>query len=205
MSLYSTNRKLRKSIVDKLGQNRELYLTQIEDIRIIIKLLLEKEPKLKKLKWHDPFAADGRWADVAKEFGIDCYSSDIFPLNDSVFKLNAFDIIPNKETLYIGNPPFSLAKKIVNHFKYKCAFIMGSSCFSLGLKHLWSFKPKLKFKTNEDLRIVPCFFVYFDENRNDIVKPCLTHLVPEPRLLAAFSHSVPMKNNYYIVRKGVEC
>jgi len=193
----------KKETINKRGRNRELYFTKIEDIRMIIKLLLEKEPKLKKLKWHDPFAADGRWSKVAKEFGIDCYSSDIKPLNKDVHKLDAFHIIPQPDTLYIGNPPFSLAKKFVKHFKYKCAFIMQSSCFSLGLKHLWFFNKrgysKLKFITDFDETLVFCFFAYFNENRCDIVKTMYRHSVPEPRLNADAFRSVPMKNNYYII------
>ena len=189
------------------GRNRELYFTKIEDIRLIIKLLLEKEPDLKNLKWHDPFAADGRWGKVAKEFGIECLSSDIFPLNKDVFQQDAFDIIPQPDTLYIGNPPFSLSKKLVKHFKYKCAFIMQSSSFSCGVKHLWFFNKRknplsyseLNFITTESEVRVFCFFSYFDENRNNAVVPEYLHLLEEPKLRVNAFRGVPMKDNYYHV------
>lgn len=197
----------KKETINKRGKNRELYFTKIEDIRMLIKLLLEKEPKLKNLKWHDPFAADGRWSKVAKEFGIDCASSDIKPLNRKVRKLDAFDIIPQPDTLYIGNPPFSLSKKLVQHFKYKCAFIMQSSCFSLGVKRLWFFnrrkniysRSELKFDTDCGEVRVFCFFVYFNKNRKNSVIPKYVHLIPEPKLRANAFHGVPFKNNYHYV------
>jgi len=189
------------------GLGRELYFTKEDDIRMCINLLLKKEPDLKSLKWHDPFAADGRWARVAREFGIDCFSSDIKPLDSSVIQMNAFDIMPEPDTLYIGNPPFSNAKKLVRHFKHKCAFIMQSSVFGLGLRHLWYFgnSSELYFITGaggNEIK-VPCFFSYFDGDRSDIVISKPAHLVPKPHLwVNTFGKAVPLRDNYYKVIVG---
>jgi len=183
------------------GRCRELYFTKEGDIRLCISLLLEKEPDLKSLKWHDPFAADGRWARVAKEFGIDCFSSDIKPLNDNVIQMNAFDIMPEPDTLYIGNPPFSKAKELVQHFKHRCAFIMQSSAFGLGVKHLWYFDTysHLYFITGGGGNKVKvfCFLSYFGEDRSKIVIPEAAHLVPKPHLRVDKYRAVPLGDNYY--------
>jgi len=201
--------KTNTKIVKSRGKNKELYFTKIDDIRLCIKLLLEKEPDLKNLKWHDPFAGDGRWSDVAKEFGIACFSSDIEPLNNDVHRLNAFDIAPQADTLYIGNPPFSLAKKFVKHFNHKCAFIMQSASFSCGVKHLWYFNKwnksnhsELKFILDDNSELaVFCFFSYFDEDRSNVVIPSQLHLIPEPKLRVSAFNGVPMSDNYYKIHK----
>jgi len=189
------------------GRCRELYFTKEEDIRLCIELLLEKEPSLKSLKWHDPFAADGRWARVAREFGIDCFSSDIKPLDSSVIQMNAFDIMPQPDTLYIGNPPFSGAKKLVKHFRYKCAFIMQSSAFGLGVKRLWYFDTysHLYFITGGGGKEITvfCFLSYFDEDRSNVVIPKDAHLVPKPYLrVDQYGKAVPLMDNYYDVPRS---
>jgi len=186
------------------GRGRELYFTKEDDIRMCIKLLLEKEPSLKSLKWHDPFAADGRWARVAREFGIDCFSSDIKPLDGSVIQMDAFDVMPQPDTLYIGNPPFSKARGLVGHFKYRCAFIMQSSAFALGPRHLWYFgsNKALCFITGgggNEIKVM-CFFSYFDGDRNNIVIQKPAHLVPRPHLaVSQFGWAVPLGDNYHEV------
>ena len=185
------------------GLGRELYYTKEGDIRLCVKLLLEKEPSLRYLKWHDPFAADGRWAKVVKEFGIECFSSDIKPLDCGVAQMNAFDVMPRPDTLYIGNPPFSKARELVQHFKYKCAFIMQSAAFSLGVKHLWYFSTHshLYFLTGSGGNSIKvfCFFSYFDESRSDVVIPGYAHLVSKPCLRVDPYKAVPLKDNYYKV------
>lgn len=116
------------------GENRELYYTKHEDIRKIIQYLVEKIPALLDYEWVDPCAGDGRWTEVAAEFGIKVSSFDIEPEADFVEKADFFEkdweeFEANciKPIFFIGNPPFSKVKKFVEHALKKADF-----CYFLG-------------------------------------------------------------------------
>lgn len=115
--------------------SREYYITDKKDIRKIIFWLLKKIPALCDYIWIDPCAGDGRWEEVAQEFGIKVYSYDIEPQSDFVEKADFFsknwqEVEYNnvKPLFFIGNPPFSKVKKFVEHaLKYAdfCYFLGG--------------------------------------------------------------------------------
>lgn len=96
------------------GNNRELYNTPYNIIFSIISNLLIVYPFLTNKKWIDPCAGDGRWAEVIKEFGIECDSYDIEPLNNKVKKQDFFTSTTYKDCFYIGNPPFTMVKQFVD-------------------------------------------------------------------------------------------
>lgn len=115
--------------------SREYYITHKEDIRKIISWLLEKIPRLRDYEWIDPCAGDGRWAEVAKEFGVNVSSYDIEPQSDFVIQKDFLQTDWSeverdlaKPIFFIGNPPFSKVKKFVEHaLKYVdfCYFLGG--------------------------------------------------------------------------------
>lgn len=116
------------------GENRELYYTKPEDIRKIIRDLVEHIPQLLKYQWVDPCAGDGRWAKVAEEFGIKMKSYDINPQADFVEKADflnhnwdALEKDSEKPFFFIGNPPFSRLKEFVLQ-----ALIHEDFCYFLG-------------------------------------------------------------------------
>lgn len=113
---------------------REYYIANKDDIRKIISWLLEKIPNLTSYQWVDPCAGDGRWQEVAKEFGVDVSSYDIEPEADFVEKADffekdweEFEANSVKPIFFIGNPPFSKLKKFVEYALKKADF-----CYFLG-------------------------------------------------------------------------
>lgn len=120
------------------GEGRELYKTSYDLIDSIVSNLISEKPFLKDKIWVDPCAGDGRWAEVIKNYGINCISFDIKPLNDKVFQGDFF-ITPyqqNDKYFFIGNPPFSLLKPFINRalsITNYCYFLGGSQVITGGL------------------------------------------------------------------------
>ena len=111
------------------GFGRELYYTPIDIIYKIVDNLLFNYPQLKTLKWIDPCAADGRWADVVQKFGIECLSFDLVPLRQDVAQKDFLndDYIQFKNYFFIGNPPYKLLEKFVQK-----ALSLSNYCYFLG-------------------------------------------------------------------------
>lgn len=118
-----------KRFTKNRGEGRELYQTPYEMIDAIVSNLLVEKPFLKNMIWVDPCAGDGRWAEVIKNYGIDCISFDIKPLNDKVFQGDFFTTPyrQNEKYFFIGNPPFSMVKQFVNK-----ALSITNYCYFLG-------------------------------------------------------------------------
>ena len=113
------------------GHNRELYFTPKDVIKKIVESLLLNYPILKDRVWIDPCAADGRWEDVIKTYGIECYSYDTNPLSNNVVKQDFLTTTSynTNQPFFIGNPPFSLLKKFIAQaltFSPFCYFLGGS-------------------------------------------------------------------------------
>ena len=118
---------------DKRGFNRELYFTPISVIDKIVFSLLLVFPWLREMVWIDPCAGDGRWGEVFKKYGIECYSYDITPLSPEVkqqdFLTAERSLYTQKPIFFIGNPPFSLLKQFINKalsLTHYCYFLGGS-------------------------------------------------------------------------------
>ena len=124
LQAYNKNRKERNKFH---RENRELVFTTPDMIRTLLTALLNDFSYLKDMQWHDIAAADGRWEKILREeYGIkNCRSSDIFPLNDAVEKLDLFSIIPDPNIFYFGNLPFSKAKPIYYKFRNCHRYFLG--------------------------------------------------------------------------------
>ena len=159
------------------GENRELYYTKHEDIRKIIQYLVEKIPALLDYEWVDPCAGDGRWEEVAKDFGIKIHSYDIEPQADFVekrdFLQTCWDDLErdlDKPIFFIGNPPFSKLKEFVEYaIKYVdfCYFLGGPQIItgSLGPKVLVLHRFEGYEGNQKDKRTK---LVFTDSNGNDV-------------------------------------
>jgi hypothetical protein len=109
------------------GFGRELYKTPLDTIHKIVSSLLQYKPELKNKLWIDPCAGDGRWEQVIKQYGIDCKSFDIEPLNDTVLKQDFYDYNTLEDVFIIGNPPFSELTKFVEK-----SLSIADTCYFLG-------------------------------------------------------------------------
>jgi hypothetical protein len=203
----SASRKGQKERMEANRKNKELVYTDPELIRASLSVLLEDAPYLwDGRQWHDPFAADARWAKVAREeFGIkNIRSSDLVSRADGVEQLNVFDIEPDPNVFYFGNLPFSLTKQIYYHFDNCHRFFIGGRCFNRfgGINYNLKQRPFEKRK----------LFYFPAENKHKIVsfainysRPC-EPLVPN-KIISGYEWrelTTDNQENYINLYQGVE-